>query len=669
MKKFLAFLIILLFAFPLVDLQLLSSETILTASMFRVNPARTGRASLEGPKSNELKWEHRLDNHIFASPVFDSRGVVFFASTDGIFAGFEPQKGTTVFSVSIGKNIYSTPIIYKENAYIAGGNPSYLYKFNLSSATKKWKIPINADFYSSPLIVNDMLYVGANNGFFYAKNLSNDLAEIEWKYDIGSPIYSSPAYFAGKVIFGADDGYLYCLTDEGKLLWKTSLGGKVRATPLISDNYVYVGSTNGDFYKLTLGGDIVNKFKTNGAIYSSAGLLSDGSLAFGSYDGFLYILSDNLTLLHKFNAGSKIYSSPCIASDDTIYFGTLDGTLYAVTDKGNELFEFDARAPIYSSPAIGVDGTLYFGDDSGWTYAIGSQTGIITVYTNLDEAEYLIEGPKHYYGKGKTYIVRGAPEGEYTITYKDVAGYKTPPSKTLTLKGNGSIHFEATYEKIAPILSAIVVTTNLDEATFTITGPVTYNGSGKEYTVKNVPVGTYTVTFGDVKGYETPQSVKKDVKEGEIVTFTGQYKKLPEPKKTEIVLQIGNPYMYVNGVKKEVDPGRGTTPIIVPKWNRTVVPIRTIVESLGGKIAWNGKERKVTILFNGNVINLWIGKNSAEVNSKYCLIDSGNPEVTPIIENDRTMVPVRFVAESIGCTVKWDPDAKKITITYIEPAG
>lgn len=82
-----------------------------------------------------------------------------------------------------------------------------------------------------------------------------------------------------------------------------------------------------------------------------------------------------------------------------------------------------------------------------------------------------------------------------------------------------------------------------------------------------------------------------------------------------ITLQPNNPYMTVNGVKKEIDPGRGTKPVIIPKWGRTVVPIRAIVEALGGTIGWNGKERKVTINFNGTVIELWIDNSKASFNS------------------------------------------------------
>ncbi len=135
---------------------------------------------------------------------------------------------------------------------------------------------------------------------------------------------------------------------------------------------------------------------------------------------------------------------------------------------------------------------------------------------------------------------------------------------------------------------------------------------------------------------------------------------------TIIRLWPGNSYMTVNGVKKEIDPGRGTKPVIVPKWGRTVVPIRAIVEALGGTIEWNGTERKVTIKFNGNVIELWIDKPQARVNGKAKWIDENNHDVRPIIRNDRTMLPLRFVAESLGCKVDWDNDTRTITITYPE---
>ena len=131
-----------------------------------------------------------------------------------------------------------------------------------------------------------------------------------------------------------------------------------------------------------------------------------------------------------------------------------------------------------------------------------------------------------------------------------------------------------------------------------------------------------------------------------------------------ITLQPDNPMMTVNGVQQEIDPGRGTKPIIIPKWGRTVVPIRAIVEALGGTIEWDGTERKVTIHFNGTTIELWIDKPQAKVNGKMKWIDPNNHDVKPIIVNSRTMLPLRFVAENLGCTVGWDAATRTITITY-----
>ncbi len=115
----------------------------------------------------------------------------------------------------------------------------------------------------------------------------------------------------------------------------------------------------------------------------------------------------------------------------------------------------------------------------------------------------------------------------------------------------------------------------------------------------------------------------------------------------------------MNGVKKELD----AAPII--KESRTLLPIRAVIEALGGTIEWDAQEQKVTINFKDITIELWIGKNTALVNGEYKLIDPGNPEVKPIIiPPGRTMLPIRFIAENLGCRVDWDPALKEVKITY-----
>ena len=136
--------------------------------------------------------------------------------------------------------------------------------------------------------------------------------------------------------------------------------------------------------------------------------------------------------------------------------------------------------------------------------------------------------------------------------------------------------------------------------------------------------------------------------------------------KTEIVididrldalrLKIGEREIWNDGEKTTMD----TSPFIIS--GRTFVPIRFVSESLGGTVLWDGEERKVTIILNGETIEMWIGKNYAYVNGQSELTDSKNPDITPFIKDDRTFVPLRFVSESLGMKVIWVGSFQEIFI-------
>lgn len=129
-----------------------------------------------------------------------------------------------------------------------------------------------------------------------------------------------------------------------------------------------------------------------------------------------------------------------------------------------------------------------------------------------------------------------------------------------------------------------------------------------------------------------------------------------------IRLYIDKTTYYVNDEMKTMD----VAPII--KESRTLLPIRYVAEALGADVAWDPAERKVTITFKGTTIELWIDKNTARVNGEYKLIDASNPKVAPIIiPPGRTMLPIRFIAENLGCKVDWDPNLREVKITYPAP--
>jgi photosystem II stability/assembly factor-like uncharacterized protein len=139
---------------------------------------------------------------------------------------------------------------------------------------------------------------------------------------------------------------------------------------------------------------------------------------------------------------------------------------------------------------------------------------------------------------------------------------------------------------------------------------------------------------------------------------TGAFKLIPNLQTIIITLQIGSTTFTVNGSSRPLD----SPPII--KNGRTLLPIRPVVEALGGSVSWDGNERKVNISLSSTTIELWIGKNTARVNGITKPIDSSNSKVVPEIINGRMMLPLRFVTENLGCQLQWDPNTQTITITY-----
>ncbi len=70
------------------------------------------------------------------------------------------------------------------------------------------------------------------------------------------------------------------------------------------------------------------------------------------------------------------------------------------------------------------------------------------------------------------------------------------------------------------------------------------------------------------------------------------------------------------------------------------------------------------VVLGDNALDLWIGKPTASLNGTSLPIDTENPRVIPVIMSGRTMLPLRFVSESLGIDVLWEPTARMIRLTY-----
>ena len=119
----------------------------------------------------------------------------------------------------------------------------------------------------------------------------------------------------------------------------------------------------------------------------------------------------------------------------------------------------------------------------------------------------------------------------------------------------------------------------------------------------------------------------------------------------EIVLRIGSPKATVNG--QEV--GLKSPPVIVG--GRTLVPLRFIAEALGARVDYDPLKRQVTCNIEGQRITLGIGLASATVNGKKVVLD-----IPAQIISGYTMVPIKFVSQQMGYSVRWIPETSQVIV-------
>ncbi len=122
---------------------------------------------------------------------------------------------------------------------------------------------------------------------------------------------------------------------------------------------------------------------------------------------------------------------------------------------------------------------------------------------------------------------------------------------------------------------------------------------------------------------------------------------------TVIVLTIGSKAMMIDGKSQEMD----VAPFI--RNGRTMVPIRAIAEAFGAEVEWKPSTETVEIRLGDLFISMQIGNPVAMIGKKVTSLDS-----PPVIENGRTFVPLRFIAESFGAEVEWVAETRTIIIHY-----
>ena len=177
------------------------------------------------------------------------------------------------------------------------------------------------------------------------------------------------------------------------------------------------------------------------------------------------------------------------------------------------------------------------------------------------------------------------------------------------------------------------------------------------YRVNKIEIGGQTLSNGgtfnlgsSISSYEVNAVFTKKTA---VYPAAGTDKNIIEQTKSnKIVLTIGSTEATVFGTKKTND----VAPIIIN--DRTMLPARFVAEALGAKVEWNDDTKTVAIFKDMKKIEIVIGDANAYINGQPVALDA-----PALIQNSRTYMPVRFIAETLGAKVTWNEVTRQVVIT------
>ncbi|MBI1332545.1 MAG: copper amine oxidase N-terminal domain-containing protein [Armatimonadetes bacterium] len=116
--------------------------------------------------------------------------------------------------------------------------------------------------------------------------------------------------------------------------------------------------------------------------------------------------------------------------------------------------------------------------------------------------------------------------------------------------------------------------------------------------------------------------------------------------------QASNIYVSVDGQRVNFE---GTEPTMMD--NHVMVPLRGVFEKMGATVDWDGADRTVMAQRANTRVELRINSTEAYVNGKAVAVN-----YPAVMVGGSTLVPIRFISESLGAYVDWDEASNTVMI-------
>ena len=92
--------------------------------------------------------------------------------------------------------------------------------------------------------------------------------------------------------------------------------------------------------------------------------------------------------------------------------------------------------------------------------------------------------------------------------------------------------------------------------------------------------------------------------------------------------------------------------------DRTLAPMRAIFEALGAEVEWENETQTATATKDGIIVSMTIDSNRMLKNGEEIELDVP----ARLVEDSRTLVPLRAISEAFGCQIEWDEELQRVDI-------
>jgi len=200
---------------------------------------------------------------------------------------------------------------------------------------------------------------------------------------------------------------------------------------------------------------------------------------------------------------------------------------------------------------------------------------------------------------------------------------------------------------------------NSEKASFWIVIPVKKLEAKKQYTFK-VNNATSVFTTMSEADYQSLFVAREPEYTAYRLLDSNEQKKVLASSKLPSKAAVGNTSdasIMLDGATLSLDP---TARIYN---GSTFIPLRGVLESMGAKVNWAQKEKKITITKDNTEIVLYVDQKQVTVKESGQKDKTVTLDKAPFVDKGYTFIPLRFISETLGAKVVWEQSTYTVNIT------